>query len=276
MELRTRRRLRPMHVVWVALALLIYALPLTLFLREGGTGPRRTAAPAGQLGLSLDIAVAELTHETVSFHVSLSSGPMLDENGRLKSDVTLDIDPGTGPVTHTFTAGSTPAPWTVKAVTETGDPLDYPFDRYAIEMDIEARAGGQVVRVAPQLGTLPHGLRARLARVENEGNHTAVIVSVRRAGTIVFMTLLMTVSLLLVSISNCTVAAFVVTRDRKLEFGMLTWSAALLFVIPAVRNVLPGAPPPGALIDFLIFFWLQIAIVIAMSALVLTWLRRRD
>jgi hypothetical protein len=82
------------------------------------------------------------------------------------------------------------------------------------------------------------------------------------------------ISLLLVSIAACSVAWQVAYRGRKIEFSTMVWVAALLFVIPTVRNALPGAVPPGALIDFLIFFWLQIATVVAMSSLVVTWIRR--
>ena len=55
---------------------------------------------------------------------------------------------------------------------------------------------------------------------------------------------------------------------------MMVWTAALAFVIPTVRNSLPGGAPHGALVDFLIFYWLQIAIVVAMSSLVVSWARR--
>lgn len=55
---------------------------------------------------------------------------------------------------------------------------------------------------------------------------------------------------------------------------MMIWTAALLFVIPTVRNSMPGNAPTGALIDFVVFFWLQIAIAVAMASLVVTWVRR--
>ena len=51
--------------------------------------------------------------------------------------------------------------------------------------------------------------------------------------------------------------------------GMRT--AALLFVVPAVRNGLPASPPPGALVDFALFFWLHLLAVTALLALVQAW-----
>ena len=52
---------------------------------------------------------------------------------------------------------------------------------------------------------------------------------------------------------------------------MLIWMAALLFVIPAVRNSLPGSPPLGAFVDIALFFWLHILGVGALLTVVSKW-----
>ena len=79
------------------------------------------------------------------------------------------------------------------------------------------------------------------------------------------------ISLTLVVISALNVAWHVATRGRKPEFSMMVWVAAMLFVIPAVRNGLPGSPPPGAIVDFGLFFWLHILTVISLLTLVYKW-----
>lgn len=131
-----------------------------------------------------------------------------------------------------------------------------------------------MLRIKTNLEHVPHGLRATHQQDAIEDGGTNVVIYMRRTVTIMFVALLATLSLFLVTGAACLVAWQVVYRGRKIEFSMMVWVAALLFVIPTVRNSLPGSVPPGALIDFLIFFWLQVAAVAAMASLVLTWTRR--
>ena len=92
-----------------------------------------------------------------------------------------------------------------------------------------------------------------------------------RSPAVIFLALMAMTSLTLVVLSAVNVAKEVALRGRKVEFGMLVWIAALLFVIPAVRNGLPGSPPAGALIDVALFFWLHILGVGALLTVVSRW-----
>jgi hypothetical protein len=273
-ETRTRRRFRPVYLLFFVLAVVVYALPLLLFVREARDVTTHVDPGPQAVSVGLQIGVADFAKESVTFHILPNAGAILDANGRLKHDLTLEVDPGTGPLTHTFRANTQLAPWSVKATVDAGDILDYPFDRYEIELAIDAKSEGQTLKVVTSLDHVPHGLTATQVEHPDANGDDTVVVTLRRAGTIIFVVFLSTLSLLLVSIAACSVAWQVAYRGRKIEFSMMVWVAALLFVIPTVRNALPGAVPPGALIDFLIFFWLQIATVIAMSSLVVTWIRR--
>jgi uncharacterized membrane protein len=80
--------------------------------------------------------------------------------------------------------------------------------------------------------------------------------------------LIAAVSLLALSV------AIGVAKGMKFEFSMVGWIGALLFVLPAIRNSLPGQPPIGTIGDFAVFFWSEIIIVIALVTLILTWHQR--
>jgi hypothetical protein len=55
-----------------------------------------------------------------------------------------------------------------------------------------------------------------------------------------------------------------------------TWYAGMLFAIVPLRNILPGAPPPGAWIDQAIVLWVLIALVAAMVIYFVAWYRQSE
>ena len=269
-----RWRVKPVGVVIGLVLLVAYILPLVFFFGERFDRHTPIVDSTHQIALELKISVADFAKGIVTFQLLPGGGNLLGSNGRLTRDVTIETDPGSGPVTHTFKADTPLTPWVLNASTDSGDILDYPFDRYVIELEMAAKSAGAPVTLATELEDVPHGLKATRTERATEAGQTAINVFVRRTGTIIFVALLSTLSLVLVSAAACSVAWHVAYRGRKIEFSMMIWVAALLFVIPTVRNGLPGSVPTGALVDFLIFFWLQVAAVLAMSSLVYTWIRR--
>ena len=261
------------RIVLIALFALAYLAPLLFFYRES-IDSYATSAPGNGLALDLRIGVVDFVRDAVTFHVLPVAGNGVLPDGRLREDLTIEIDAGTGPLVHIFKANAHVSPWTVTAAVDQGDILEYPFDRHTLDLAISAKTAGQKILVATHIEHVPHGYRARLDEETSAAGDTTVTVHIRRAGTIIFVALLSIASLALVTYGALTVAWEVTFRDRKIEFSMMVWVAALLFVIPTVRNALPGSIPPGALIDFMVFFWLQIGVVIAMASLVISWKRR--
>jgi hypothetical protein len=47
----------------------------------------------------------------------------------------------------------------------------------------------------------------------------------------------------------------------------------MIFSIPALRGIMPGAPPLGIHADALIFVWVQLAVIIGLTLFVVTWVR---
>jgi hypothetical protein len=65
-----------------------------------------------------------------------------------------------------------------------------------------------------------------------------------------------------------------VFRGRKIEVGMFSFLAALLFAFYAVRNSQPNIPPIGVYSDFLAFFWAEVIIALCLLIAVFTWIFR--
>jgi hypothetical protein len=50
--------------------------------------------------------------------------------------------------------------------------------------------------------------------------------------------------------------------------------AAMIFSIPALRGLMPGAPPFGVDADVLVLVWVQLAVILGLTLFVITWVSR--
>ena len=160
------------------------------------------------------------------------------------------------------------------AITD-GDLTDFPFDEYTGGFTLKASVNGGAKSIAKlDIDKSVHGYKFS-ATAESVLNNTELEIEFRlsRSPAVMFLVIIGMLSLTLVVLSAVNVAWHVGARGRKVEFSMMVWVAALLFVIPAVRNGMPGSPPPGAMIDFGLFFWLHVLAVIALLTLVSRWSR---
>ncbi|WP_076117639.1 DUF4436 domain-containing protein [Mycobacterium sp. IS-2888] len=170
-----------------------------------------------------------------------------------------------------------------------GDPGNWPFDSYQTEpisADAFVGAGDSPKKVPARVevtGELDgwdisvHRVHDPAAlptsRASDNGN---VVITLRRAkGPLIF-----DLGICLVLISLPTLALLVAIPmalgRRKFLPPFATWYAANLFAIVPLRNILPGAPPPGSWIDQAIVQWVLIALVTAMSLYIFAWVRQGD
>lgn len=163
-----------------------------------------------------------------------------------------------------------------------GDPDNWPFDSYDTDViGVQAFVGtGEAQQLVParivvagnvngwsiddQLGTIDSGLAPL---------QTVRITMERTRGALAF-----DVGLLLVLLALPATALFVAIEmllgRRKFQPPFITWFAAMLFAVVPLRNILPGAPPPGALIDLAVVLWVLIALAGAMVIFVAAWWRQ--
>jgi hypothetical protein len=60
---------------------------------------------------------------------------------------------------------------------------------------------------------------------------------------------------------------------KRAEATLIGALGAIVFTLPALRNILPGAPPLGVRADLLVFLWTELAAAIALALLVVSWSR---
>ncbi len=108
----------------------------------------------------------------------------------------------------------------------------------------------------------------------SEDNLLALDLTVKRAPVTTAFAILMLVLQGILAIAAAALAGFVIRGHRRVEIPMLTWLAALLFATIPLRNAMPSAPPIGAEIDVLVFFWVVTVISLSLVSILVTWLRQ--
>lgn len=157
----------------------------------------------------------------------------------------------------------------------------YPFDRYHAALRIQAFEGviarpdaasrvleavtvweavlGFTVRTGEEPGSAPDDIRLRF--------------DLRRTGAHTFFALAAYGTMVALACSALTIGLLVFLGQRKVEATMTGALGAIVFSMPVLRNVLPGAPPLGVWGDMAVFLWAELAAVISLSLFVLAWAR---
>ncbi len=185
-----------------------------------------------------------------------------------------------------FPAGASPAEVTT-TIDVSGDPTTWPFDSYsteAISADVLVGEGDarefQPARVEIEAAIQGWDISSESAppspqSYSQPGDEAVKITFKRALGPLAF-----DVGICLVLIMLPTLALYtslkVFFRKKEFQMPFLTWYAAMLFAIVPLRNILPGAPPPGAWIDILLIMWVIIGLVASMLVYVVIWNKRID
>ncbi|MFM2438898.1 MAG: hypothetical protein RLZ55_1723, partial [Actinomycetota bacterium] len=170
----------------------------------------------------------------------------------------------------------------------------YPFDRYTeavVAFATAKGADGQEVAVPTELvvwgkfpgwrvfpatsrDALPADVLAADPELQGLPDTMAVApVTVARSGSTMTIVVIVVGSMVVLTLLALVVARSVAIRRRKIEATMASWFAALLFAMVPLRTNLPGAPPIGVYLDFLVFLWILIGLMIALGIFITSWLR---
>jgi hypothetical protein len=222
----------------------------------------------------LDVRVSVIPQETlVDEHLDV-----------LKSDMSVRLYPWNTSGDLHFKAGEAPGELTT-SLDLNGDSDTWPFDSYTTEhisADVLTGSSDERKFVPARVeveGSIDGWSISREdgpPSPDSAGQGRSVQVNLKRAlGPLTF-----DLGICLVLITLPTLAVFttyqVVTRKRAFQMPFLTWFAAMLFAIVPLRNILPGAPPPGAWIDQALVLWVLIALVSSMVVYVIAWYRQSD
>ena len=99
------------------------------------------------------------------------------------------------------------------------------------------------------------------------------VATINRSASVITVVLLLLAAMALLAILAILVARSVVLQRRKVEATMAGWFAAMMFAIIPLRTNMPGAPPIGVWIDFLVVLWVELLLMFALAVFIMSWLR---
>ncbi|KAJ2762004.1 hypothetical protein IWQ56_001522 [Coemansia nantahalensis] len=147
--------------------------------------------------------------------------------------------------------------WT-HPITVMGDSGKYPFDKYEDEGIIFAFAPGQTLEkgISSELTvTAAHtGFDFKTSAEFKDGAYVVALSANRQSATKGFSLFVVVLSWVL-SLCQFFIATQSLIRNRPIIPPLLAVPAAMLFALPSLRNIQPGVPPIGIVLDIAGFYW---------------------
>ena len=263
----------------------LYFLVAHFYNAEGGLTSTDNVGPT-DTGITATVEPVSVDAKTGEAQLYLSFGStdpdVIDADGRLVENVRVVVTGRSGAVELRFPAGTVPSQDTVPLAID-GELAQYPFDVHSgsgtVTADTYVRnSDGTYTSQEPLYvsATATGGVNGWDTTVTIDQTPASVVVDLvfqRAFSTQVFALLLLALAVLL-SAAAVAVAFLVGTFRRKVEATLLSWSAALLFALPALRTFMPNGPPIGASIDIYVYLWVMAAALGAAIVLVVSWGRQ--
>ncbi len=191
-------------------------------------------------------------------------------------DLVLQVHRG-GYAEHIHIAANQPLPEVTYGVDlEDGTVRDYPLDAYGAGLHlacIDASTGAVLpVRITTWEGII--GFVVHTRQVASTPEEVQLHFDVRRAGAARFFGVAIYAAMIAMSLCALTIGLLLVYDVRAIDLTLVGTMVAIIFTLPALRNILPGTPPLGVRADVLVFFWAEIGAVIALCMVVVTWIRK--
>jgi uncharacterized protein DUF4436 len=257
--------------------------------KSEGPLPPLDLSQAGPDDTVVQIRLQELkpTTNRLTVNVIIYPGESLYDKrfDELNTDIAVRLYPANDLGDLVFPKGKAPAQ--VNTTIEAhGNPGNWPFDSYRTEpqsADVFVGTGAERKRLPAvvQVTGSMDGWDAETQRKDDKSetgthNTSSVVLTLQRAkGPLIF-----DLGIIVVLVSLPTLALLVAIPmalgRRKFVPPFATWYAANLFAIVPLRNILPGAPPPGSMIDQALVQWVLLALATAMSLYIYAWVKQGD
>lgn len=266
----------------VAVFAALYATVVGLY---AGSGDVVTSGEGETTGDTVALALTPEKMDATTNRFSLSVVPTQGEGGTVTNGLValrpfgVLISAVAGSKATPFEDGGLIAPIETSLVMD-GEIENWPFDRYtvrtimsAIEEDADGESIPLPTTVQPAKRGIP-GWDIAVAESPLGDGVLAVDITVSRSGSTIAFGIVLLTLMVIIPVLVVTVAVMVLRGRRKVEVTALGWMGAMLFATIPLRNFLPGSPPIGSWIDYLIVLWVLAALVAGLVLFVIAWVRR--
>jgi hypothetical protein len=257
--------------------------------KSEGPLPPLDLSQAGPDDTVVQIRLQELkpTTNRLTVNVIIYPGESLYDKrfDELNTDIAVRLYPPNDLGDLQFPKGKAPAQ--VNTTIEAhGDPGSWPFDTYHTEpqsADVFVGTGAErkripaIVQVTGQMDGWDAEVRKSTDTSETGShNNSNVVVTLQRAKGPLLFDLAIIVVLVSLPTLALVVAIPMAMGRRKFMPPFATWYAANLFAIVPLRNILPGAPPPGSMIDQALVQWVLLALATSMALYIYSYIVQGD
>lgn len=289
----TPRRVSPrgwLLIVGLALVVgLAWSFVVTQYNAEGGLQERGERADASaSLLVTVEPLAVDAVRNTALLHFAVTSQgrTLVDSDARLLQNVRIVVDSMGGTTEAKFLAGDRLGQFQA-TVDIDGEVANYPFDRHTgdawVSADTYAKApDGSLASTGPVTVALQgtggvNGWDTVMTIAPTIVDTAIAEFEFKRAFSTQAFALLILVTAITLSVFALIIGILTLTRRRHVEGPLLSWTAALLFALPLLRNYMPNSPPVGAAIDVYAYLWAIIAAALASVLVIVGWItQRRD
>ena len=214
----------------------------------------------------------------------LSFGPIGSADTSLLSEpLTILVSDTDGPRSFTIAQDEIPSPQSLSFITD-GYIERWPFDSHSVDIAIVSLQGdgGDMTAIPTLLCGSAHVPGWTFASEEIAGTDKIVVdgepvtqirlTAIRSGATVAFGIVILGLMAVL-PILGLTVAIIAYRGIRKVEATLMSWMAAMLFATIPLRTFLPGSPPIGSWVDYLVVLWVVAGLVLGLVIYVIAWLR---
>lgn len=249
-------------------------------------------APATEDFLTLQLRVQDidLTNRVVNANIlPIPHGGLVGEKAGEMSE-SLRIEVSSGGVTTSVVAypgESIVDPTTVSLSLDRGDsayPFDRPFSNFQLSVENDETGESVPFVVEMENSARPWVLSGTVSEptIENGKRVYSVTLDGFRDALSVTLVMFYVLAILITTLMAVVTIGSAILR-RKLDFANVIWLSATMLSFPALRASMPGAPPIGTALDFIVLFpcICLIAIMLVWTGGYLLWressvLRRRE
>lgn len=214
----------------------------------------------------------------------LSFGPVAaPDTSLLTEPLTILVSDNDGPASFTLAQDEIPSPQSLRLITD-GYIERWPLDSHSVELAIVSiqSVDGDPSAIPTLLCGSAHVPGWTFSSEEVAGTDELVvdgqpvtqirITATRSVATVAFGIVILGLMAVL-PVLGLTVAIIAYLGIRKVEATLMSWMAAMLFATIPLRTFLPGSPPVGSWVDYLVVVWVAAGLVLALVIYVLAWLK---
>lgn len=282
----TRRRRGILIALSLVAIVAVYAVSIALYALGGRVTDADSDEPdRWDVKLAVEPQSVDAVADRVAVRIDvLDAGPVGDEFG-LTGTLGVLISGADGERTLEFGSGGVPSPVSVDLVTD-GMVEQWPFDSHTgtttiiayrlVDGNPEAlrtwvTASGRVPGWSITAQEIDTG--QRVAFDDGTESVTEVLITATRSGSTIAFGIVLLALMVVMPVLVLTVAITVYRGRRRVEASFMSWMGAMLFATIPLRTFLPGSPPIGSWIDFLIVLWVIVGLIGGLAIYVAAWLR---